>query len=408
MTRLYDSGTCPLSAHRHHPAHKRPKYPYSSCVFSINQNTIFLKKGFRMKKIFTLLTLVFATLTAMAAPTSFSVTNDITFTDEDGSVTYENQTATLTQNADESWSLTFVDLDTPAGKIGDITFNDISVKENYGEYQITADNATGTATDSESQFAGSTFVMQIYGTGSLSPNGVGSETINFALFRDEDDDFFFECTFAPAEDVDGTVLTSFVSGTSESDSYLDMALVSIINTPEGLVNLNIDGLFNPENGIPFNAFAINNLMIDMNEPTPEVQESYSLKAENTIATAEGLESINVKLLDFTLTPNYGVASNDELDDDFDPGIDEPGVDPGTEGNEFLLDGKLVFTDPETGKDITYIFSTDADKLTAIKNISADADNASDIYSVNGMKLSKTQQGINIVRKNGKMVKVLVK
>lgn len=361
-----------------------------------------------MKKIFTLLVFALAAISAMAA-TSFTVTdNTLTLTYEDGQQKYPNTAVTLAQGDDDQWTLTFVGLETPAGKIGDITFSGISVKKNYGEYQITGDNATGTVTAADSPYSGQTLIMQIYGTGSLSPDGIGSETLNFALFSDDDPDFFFECLYAPVEEDEGTNITTFVAGSSESDGYMDVALMSIQNIGyENYVALNIDGLVNTETGEPFGTFIINNIAMNANEPTAELPESYSIKGENISASFDGETEVGVKLIDLTIAPNYGTSQGD-IDDDFDPGIDDPGVGPDAGGGEFTLDGKLVITDPTTGKDITYIFSTDADKLTSVKGISGSADTTTQIYSVDGTKLGKMQHGLNIVRVGGKTMKVMYK
>lgn len=139
-----------------------------------------------MKKIFTLLFLVFATLSAMAQGVSFEVTQSMTTTDATGQLPRENQTVALTQNDDETWDLTMKDLALPSGLIGDITFKGVDVEDNgYAVYNIAANGAEGTVNRKQSPFNGKTLTLQIT-EGQLSPKGAGSQRLVFELYCDDD------------------------------------------------------------------------------------------------------------------------------------------------------------------------------------------------------------------------------
>lgn len=97
-----------------------------------------------MKKIFTLLFLVFATVSAMADNISFTVKNTMTTTDSNlDDLTRDDQTVKLSQVGDDKWELTFVDLALNSGALGDLTF-EVDAKENYGVYDITANSPKAT------------------------------------------------------------------------------------------------------------------------------------------------------------------------------------------------------------------------------------------------------------------------
>lgn len=82
-----------------------------------------------MKKIFTLLFLVLATLTAIAQEKTITVTQLMTTSDNasESPLARENQTVVLTKNEDGTWDLTMKDLAAPSFLIGDITFKNVAV-----------------------------------------------------------------------------------------------------------------------------------------------------------------------------------------------------------------------------------------------------------------------------------------
>ena len=56
-----------------------------------------------------------------------------------------------------------------------------------------------------------------------------------------------------------------------------------------------------------------------------------------------------------------------------------------------------------------IFSLDiSDSTTAIDNLNALADSKAEYYNMQGHRLNNLQKGINIVKRNGKTMKVIIK
>lgn len=77
-------------------------------------------------------------------------------------------------------------------------------------------------------------------------------------------------------------------------------------------------------------------------------------------------------------------------------------------DEWSINGTLVIADPTTGDEFTYELSSDPQILTAIKAAKGNANGEAEYFSVNGSKLQGAQKGLNIVRKDGKTIKCVVK
>ncbi len=361
-----------------------------------------------MKKIFTLLFFVMATLTAMAG-TSFTVTNPMTIIDNDqNSTLIDEQTVEVIQNEDETWSLKFCNLISYSSTIGDITFNGVTVTDKgYSVYSLQSNNAEGTVTDAASPYYGKTLILQL--DGELSPKGYGSQAFTFEIFCEDDEDIYFQGSFSPDEGyVDGIIVPVYFLGKSDKGSCNGSAEMGVINEADGSVSFSIDALTNVDNGESYGAIVLSGLEMGMGDE----DGVYTLQAENAEAqTTEGV-SITVKKLDIELVSNAGPAVGD--DDDMGFGDDDMGFggdddDMGVGGEEeWSVNGTLVITDPTTGSDFTYQLSTDEGLVTAIKTAKTNTNGTTEYFSVNGAKLSGAHKGLNIVRKDGKTVKVMVK
>lgn len=362
-----------------------------------------------MKKIFTLLFLVFATVAAMAQGASFEVTQSMTTTDATGQLPRDNQTVVLTQNDDETWDLTMKDLALPSGLIGDITFKGVDVEDTgYSVYNIASNGAEGTVDRKQSPFNGKTLTLQII-EGQLSPKGAGSQRLVFELYCDGDDDFYAQGVFAAEAEEDIITLMTYYVGKSADNTTIGGAELGIVtNEEDGSIKLMFGGIANVNTEICYDPFYVEGLEMEADEMTG----TYKLSGENLEATVDGTDDkIDIKSFSITLTPNDTPwVDSDGVDDDF--GGDDPGVDPGMgeSGNMFNVEGTLVIADPETGEEFTYTLSTDESIITAISGVKADKgeSNATEIYSAGGVKLGKLQKGLNIVRSNGKTVKMMIK
>lgn len=359
-----------------------------------------------MKKIFTLLFLVFATLTAMAQEKTITVTNVMTTTDGSSAqpLTREDQTVVLTKNADGTWDLTMKDLAAPTFTIGDITFKGVNVEDQgYSVYYITANNIPGTVTSKSSKYNGAELYLQINGTAELSENGAGAQTIDFELFNLDDDEFYLKGLFAPAseEEPEEIVQTYFMgkSGDASCPGIAELYLYADQETGE-ITKLGVAGLADVSTTIGYGLINIEGVGFTMDE----TDGSITLKNtdETTAATEEG-DPFTVKSFDINIKPDYGTGDSDL--DDGDLGDEDPDVTPGLD-SQFIVSGTIVIADPTTGADVTYTLSTDESILTAIKSVKNDSNAASGIFSVDGMKLDKIQKGLNIVRMNGKTVKII--
>lgn len=355
-----------------------------------------------MKKIFTLLFFVLATLSAMAQQKTITVKNFMTTSDgfSEESLTREDQTVVLTKNTDGTWDLTMKDLAAPTFIIGDITFKGVSVEDpGYHVYYITANNIQGTVTSKSSKYNGVDLYLQINGTAELSDNGAGAQTIDFEIFNPEDDDFYFKGLFAPKseEEPEEIVQTYYMgkSGNTTCSGIAELYLYADQETGE-ITKIGVAGLADVNTTINYGTINIEGIKFIMDETDGSIDIE---NTANTTATTEEGDPFTVKSFKINIMPNYGIGDSD-LDDG-----DDPDVTPDLE-NQFIVSGTIVIADPTTGDDVTYTLSTDESILTAIKNINNDSNTTSEIYSINGMKLGKMQKGLNIVRMNGKTIKVV--
>ena len=361
-----------------------------------------------MKKIFTLLFFVMATLTAMAG-TSFTVTNPMTIIDNtQSSMIVANQTVEVIQNDDETWSLKFESLASDNYTIGDITFDGVTVTDKgYYVYSLQCNDATGKVTDTTSPYVGKTLILQM--AGELSPKGYGSQAFTFEIFCDEDEDIYFQGSFSPDEGmVDGIIVPVYYVGKSDKGACQGESNLGVINAEDGSVSFQIDGLTNVNNGEEYSTLTIDGLEMGFGDE----EGVYVLQAENTTAITEEGTTVTVKKLDLELVSNALPAVGDDDDMGFG-GDDDMGVggddDMGVGGDdEWSIIGTLVIADPTTGDEFTYELSNDPQILTAIKAAKAGANGAAEYFSVNGAKLQGAQKGLNIVRKDGKTIKCVVK
>ncbi len=361
-----------------------------------------------MKKIFTLLFCVMATLSAMAG-TSFKVTNPMSVVDNtQEECVFMDQTVELIQNDDETWSLKFYEFQSDKYFIGDITFDGITVKDlGYYVYSLQCNEATGKVTDETSPYYGKTLVLQL--VGQLSPKGYGEQAFTFEMFCDEDEDCFFSGYFSPdAGSVDGIIAPVYFKGTSASGAVNSgEAILGVLNEEDGSVTFAIEGLLNVKSDEEYSDISIKGLEM---MPAEDMDGVYTLKAENVTATDEDNTSYTVKSLEVTLVSNAGpaVGDDDMGDDDMGFGGDDDMGTGGDEMEEWTISGKLVFVDPTTSEEFTYEISSDEEILASVKGVNASANSAAEYFSLNGAKLSGAAKGINIVRINGKTVKALVK
>ncbi len=360
-----------------------------------------------MKKIFTLMFFVMATLTAMAG-TSFTVTNPMTIIDNNQeSMLVENQTVELIQNDDDTWSLKFESLASSNCTIGDITFNGVTVTDKgYYVYSLQCNDATGTVTDATSPYVGKTLILQL--AGELSPKGYGSQAFTFEIFCDEDEDIYFQGSFSPDEGlVDGIIVPVYYIGKSAKGTCNGESNLGVINEEDGSVSFQIDGLTNVDNGEEYSTLTVSGLEMGFGDE----DGVYVLKAENTVALTEEGTSVTVKKLDIELVSNAGPEVGDDDmgfgDDDMGVGGDDDDMGVGGE-EEWTVNGTLVIADPTTGDEFTYELSTDEGTITAIKTAKGNANGAAEYFSVNGAKLPGAHKGLNIVRKDGKTIKCVVK
>lgn len=357
-----------------------------------------------MRKIFTLLFLVFAAVSAMADNVSFTVMNTMTTTDANNDeLTRDGQTVKLTQVSDDKWELTFVDLALQSGALGDLTF-EVDAKYNYGVYNITTNSPKATVKKSSSPYNGYELTLQM-NYSELSPNGVGNQTLDFELYSDDHEDFYAKGLFEEkSEEDDGMVFSTYFLGKSGETTVQGGGEFLLVPTKDNdIVNVRIAGLPNVDTEIVYDQLSIDELPMTLDE----ANGSYNIKAENVqgyiIPDDEDADILTptIKSIDITVKPDYGGA---DFNDDDDFGGVDPGM--GDNSNPGTLEGTLVLTDPTSGKDFTYTISTDESILTAIKGIKAGTGNATEIYSVDGTKLSKLQKGLNIVRANGKTMKII--
>ncbi len=365
-----------------------------------------------MKKIFTLLFAVMATVSAMAG-VSFKVTNPMTVTDNTQTeVVVLEQTVELFQNEDETWSLKFYDFQSCNYDLGDITFDGIAVAGPvYYVYYLQCNEATGVVTNKTSQFYGKTLVLQM--TGQLSEKGYGSQSLTFEIFCEEDEDCYFQGSFSPDEGtVDGIVVPAYYNATSKSGSSLTgEGNLGVINEEDGSVTFSMDGLKNVNSGEEYSTISLPGLEMGMGEE----DGVYTLKAENATAVDENDSPITVKSLELTLVSNAGPdvqTADDDMgvggDDDMGYGGDDDMGVGGDEMSEWSVSGTLVIVDPATSEEFTYEISTDESITNSISSVKSGANGAAEYFSLNGSKLNGAMKGINIVRKDGKTVKFVVK
>lgn len=243
--------------------------------------------------------------------------------------------------------------------------------------------------------------------GQLAPTDIGNQTLEFELFCDDHSDFYAAGKFTEKdEEEDGMAFSTYFLGKTDKNTAMGGGTFLLIPTKDNdVVNVQIAGLPNPETEIVYDVLNIDGLPMIVDEATG----AYNIKAENLtgyiIPEDEDANIIQpvIKSVDITVKPDYGSGDFDLGDDDFggvDPGMGE-GSNPGT------LEGTLVMVDPTNNNEITYTISTDESILTAIKSIkSGSNDGTTEIYSVDGTKLSKLQKGLNIVRSNGKTIKII--
>ncbi len=367
-----------------------------------------------MKKIFTLLFGVMATLSAMAG-TSFKVKNPMTVVDNtQDECTFMEQEVEVIQNDDDTWSLKFYDFQSDNYLVGDITFDGITVKDlGYYVYSLQCNEATGKVTNENSPYYGKTLVLQL--VGQLSPKGYGDQSFTFEMFCDEDEDCFFSGYFsedAASDEADGIIASVYYKGTSVSgDVCSGGADLGVFNADDGSITFAIEGLKNVKTKEYYTSLTVEGLEMQASEEEDGV---YLLKAENVQAYDDDDIKYTVKSFELNLVSNAGPAVGDDGDDDMGVGDDDMGLDGdddmggGGEMQEWTISGKLVFVDPTTSEEFTYEISTDEEILSSVKGVNAGAGKAAGYYSLNGAKLSGATKGINIVRMNGKTVKALVK
>lgn len=113
-----------------------------------------------------------------------------------------------------------------------------------------------------------------------------------------------------------------------------------------------------------------------------------------------MQATNVQTAD----DDMGVGGDDDMgyggDDDMGVGGDEM--------SEWSVSGTLVIVDPATSEEFTYEISTDESITNSINSVKGDANGAAEFFSLNGLKAERRNEGINIVRKDGKTVKLVVK
>lgn len=373
-----------------------------------------------MKKIFTLLFTVMATVSAMAG-VSFKVTNPMTVTDNTQTeIVVLNQTVELFQNEDETWSLKFCDFVSCDYDLGDITFDGIAVAGPvYYVYYLQCNEAKGTVTNKTSQYYGKTLVLQM--TGQLSEKGYGSQTLDFEIFCEEDDECYFKGTFSPeAGTKDEIIVPAYYKGTSATASVTGESNLGFINEDDGSVTFAIDGLKNVKTGEEYTTISLPGLEMGMGEE----DGVYTLKAENATATDENDSPITVKSLNLTLVSNAGPDVETADDDmgiggDDDMGVGGDGDDMGVGGDddmgvggdemsEWSVSGTFVIVDPTTSEEFTYEISTDESITTSVNAVKSGSNGAAEYFSLNGAKLNDAMKGINIVRKDGKTMKFVVK
>ncbi|HBN47548.1 MAG TPA: hypothetical protein DD401_08245 [Prevotella sp.] len=365
-----------------------------------------------MKKIFTLLFFVFATLSAMAQEKTITVTQPMTTSDNvsESPLARDDQTVVLTKNEDGTWDLTMKDLAAPSFLIGDITFKDVTVEDpGYHVCYITSNGAVGKVESKSSKYYGAELVLQINGTAELSDNGAGAQTIDFSLFNYSDEDFEVKGLFAPkSEQEPDMVAQTYYVGTSGETTCPGMAELYLYLDQEtsDVVKLGIGGLADVNTEIGYGTIYVEGVKTTVTEDPDAGTMTINITNDNSTAATEDGDPITVKSFDIDIIPNYGTGGYDLDDggDDFggdDFGGDDPGLD-----NEFIVKGSIVIADPTTGADVKYELSSDESLITAIKGVKGGNATVPEVYSVDGMKLEQMHKGLNIVRLNGKTIKVV--
>lgn len=361
-----------------------------------------------MKKIFTLLFLVLATLTAMAQEKTITVTQLMTTSDNasESPLARENQTVVLTKNEDGTWDLTMKDLAAPSFLIGDITFKNVAVEDpGYHVYYVTSNGAVGKVESKSSKYYGAELVLQINGTAELSDNGAGAQTIDFSLFNYNDDEFEVKGLFAAKSEQEPDMMAqAYYVGTSGEARCPGMAELYLYLDPEtsDVVKLGVGGLSDVNTEIGYGMIYVEGVKTTVTEDPVAGTTTINVANDHSTAVTEDGDPITVKSFDIDITPNYGIGGFDSEDgDDGDFGGEDPGM-----GSEFIVKGTIVIADPTTGADVKYELSSDETIITAVKGVESVKTTVPEVYTIGGVKLGKMQKGLNIVRLNGKAIKVV--
>ena len=311
-----------------------------------------------MKKIFTLIFLVMASVAVMAQTTkSFTDWMYITGYDEDYNeitqATEENEVI-LTEGEDGKWNITFKNLQAPNGVIlGDLTFKGINVKaDNYGTYTIgySVNEPTTTITDQRSKYVDKEIVL----SGLDGFMNKYDNSLDFMLYSDEVDDIYYDCHFGEKQ-VDGVFVDAYyMDATSEDMPKPVKTKVSLINEEDGSVTVSISNLKDANTNTDYGTVTIKGLTMDVDEAAGV----YMINTEDDVASSDKMQK-ELKVLSFylSLIPN-GITPYDGVDDDIDPGFGGGE----SNGKEFEMSGELVLENTDSEMGVSDFIITNSDEV----------------------------------------------